>query len=208
MGGDDQKENDVLATATTTTTHLRAVPGKATTATPAGDDLENLFRDHGDQIYRTAYRITGSATDAEDVLQTIFLRLAGTKERRDFAPSPGSYLHRAAVNAALDVVRSRTRSRSVSLDSSDASQELRSSALNPEEAHAGTELKDIVRQAVAKLGGRAATAFALRYFEGYDNAEIAEALGTSQMVVAVTLHRARTRLRREVGQYMESNHEA
>ena len=207
MGGDDEKENDVLATATTTMTHLRAVPGAATT-TSAGNDLESLFRDHGDQIYRTAYRITGSATDAEDVLQTIFLRLAGTKERRDFAPSPGSYLHRAAVNASLDLLRSRTRSRSVSLDSSEASQELRSSALNPEEAHADTELKNHVRQAVAKLGGRAATAFALRYFEGYDNAEIAEVLGTSQMVVAVTLHRARTRLRREVSQYMESNHEA
>lgn len=207
MGGDDEKENDVLATATTTMTHLRAVPGAAAT-TSAGSELENLFRDHGDQIYRTAYRITGSATDAEDVLQTIFLRLAGSKERRDFAPSPGSYLHRAAVNAALDLLRGRTRSRSVSLDSFDASQELHSSALNPEEAHADAELKNLVRQAVARLGGRAATAFALRYFEGYDNAEIAEALGTSQMVVAVTLHRARTRLRREVGQYMESNHEA
>ena len=206
MGGDDEKENDLLATATATTTHLRAVPGTA--ATPAGGDLESLFRDHGDQIYRTAYRITGNATDAEDVLQTIFLRLAASKGSRDFSPSPGSYLHRAAVNAALDTVRSRTRSRSVSFDSFDASQELKSSALNPEEAHADTELKNLVRQAVAKLGGRAATAFALRYFEGYDNAEIADVLGTSQMVVAVTLHRARTRLRREVGQYLESNHEA
>ena len=208
MGGDDGKENDVLATATTTMTHLRAVPGGAATTAPAGGELESLFRDHGDQIYRTAYRITGSPTDAEDVLQTIFLRLAGSKEQRDLSPSPGSYLHRAAVNAALDLLRSRTRTRSVSLDSFDASQELRSSALNPEEAHADAELKDLVRQAVARLGGRAATAFALRYFEGYDNAEIAETLGTSQMVVAVTLHRARTRLRREVGQYLEGNHEA
>ncbi len=201
------KENDVLATATATTTHLRAVPGAAA-ATTAGDDLEGLFREHGDQIYRTAYRVTGSPTDAEDVLQTIFLRLAASKERRDLSPSPGSYLHRAAVNASLDLLRGRTRARSVSFDSFDASQELRSSELNPEEAHAGAELKDLVRQAVARLGGRAATAFALRYFEGYDNAEIAATLGTSQMVVAVTLHRARTRLRREVGQYLESNHEA
>ncbi|MCA1614190.1 MAG: sigma-70 family RNA polymerase sigma factor [Acidobacteria bacterium] len=209
MGGDDEKENNVLATATTTTTtRLRAVPGAAATTPAAGGDLESLFREHGDQIYRTAYRVTGSPTDAEDVLQTIFLRLASSKERHDLSPSPGSYLHRAAVNAALDIVRGRARSRSVSFDSFDASQELRSTGLNPEEAHADTELKNLVRQAVARLGGRAATAFALRYFEGYDNAEIAETLGTSQMVVAVTLHRARTRLRREVGQYMESNHEA
>jgi RNA polymerase sigma-70 factor, ECF subfamily len=205
MGG-DEKENDVLATATTTNTHLRAVPAAATAAAPG--DLESLFREHHEQIYRTAYRVTGSPVDAEDVLQTIFLRLASSKERRDLSPSPGSYLHRAAVNAALDLVRSRTRSRSVSIDSFDASQELKSSVLNPEEAHADEELRARVRQAVARLGGRAATAFALRYFEGYDNREIAELLGTSQMVVAVTLHRARTRLRREIGEYLESNHEA
>ncbi|HZG50616.1 MAG TPA: sigma-70 family RNA polymerase sigma factor, partial [Pyrinomonadaceae bacterium] len=69
------------------------------------EELESLFRQHYDQIYRTAYRITGSLMDAEDVLQTIFLRLAGNKEKRDLAPSPAAYLHRAAVNASLDLMR-------------------------------------------------------------------------------------------------------
>jgi RNA polymerase sigma-70 factor (ECF subfamily) len=206
MNGDDVKENDVPATATTTATHLRAVP--APTHTAAGVELETLFRDHGDQIFRTAYRITGSAVDAEDVLQTIFLRLASSKEQRDLSPSPGSYLHRAAVNAALDLMRGRTRSRAVSFESVEPTREFTSSDLNPEEAHAESQLRDRVREAVARLGGRAATTFALRYFEGYDNREIAEMLGTSQMVVAVTLHRARTRLRREIGEYLEKHHEA
>ena len=70
------------------------------------------------------------------------------------------------------------------------------------------ELHELLRQAVAKLEGRSATAFVLRYYEGYDNARIAEILGTSQMVVAVTLHRARTRLRKEIGNYLEKHHEA
>jgi DNA-directed RNA polymerase specialized sigma24 family protein len=48
----------------------------------------------------------------------------------------------------------------------------------------------------------------LRYYEGYDNKHIAEILGTSQVVVAVTLHRARTRLRKEIGKYLEKHHEA
>jgi beta-glucosidase len=64
------------------------------------------------------------------------------------------------------------------------------------------------REAVAKLEGRSAEAFALRYFEGYDNGRIAEILGTTQMVVAVTLHRARTRLRKEISSYLEKHHEA
>jgi RNA polymerase sigma-70 factor, ECF subfamily len=206
MDGDDVKENDVPATATSTATHLRAVPAPKQTA--AAGELENLFRDHHEQIFRTAYRITGSSVDAEDVLQTIFLRLASSKEQRDLSPSPGSYLHRAAVNAALDLMRGRTRSRAVSIESVEPTREFTSSDLNPEESLAEDQLRARVREAVARLGGRAATTFALRYFEGYDNREIAEMLGTSQMVVAVTLHRARTRLRKEIGEYLERNHEA
>jgi RNA polymerase sigma-70 factor, ECF subfamily len=206
MDGDDVKENDVPATATSTATHLRAVPAPKQTA--AAGELESLFRDHHEQIFRTAYRITGSSVDAEDVLQTIFLRLASSKEQRDLSPSPGSYLHRAAVNAALDLMRGRTRSRAVSIESVEPTREFTSSDLNPEESLAEDQLRARVREAVARLGGRAATTFALRYFEGYDNREIAEMLGTSQMVVAVTLHRARTRLRKEIGEYLERNHEA
>ena len=203
MDGDDVKESNVPATATTQATHLRAVPAPTQVTSAAAGELESLFRAHSEQIYRTAYRITGSPVDAEDVLQTIFLRLASSKEQRDLSPSPGSYLHRAAVNAALDLMRGRTRSRAVSFESVEPTREFTSADLNPEEVHAESQLRARVREAVARLGGRAATTFALRYFEGYDNREIAEMLGTSQMVVAVTLHRARTRLKKEIGEYLE-----
>ena len=194
MCSDGVKENDVQSTAATTS-RLRAVPA----ATGTGE-LERLFRDHHEHVFRAAYRITGSVTDAEDVLQTIFLRLASNAETPDLAPSPGGYLHRAAVNAALDIVRKRGRARLVSFDSA---QELNSPNSSPEEEHADRELRALLRHAVAKLGERPATVFALRYFEGYDNNQIAELLGTSPTVVAVTLHRARTRLRREIGQFLE-----
>jgi len=49
--------------------------------------------------------------------------------------------------------------------------------------------------------------FVLRYYEGHDNREIAKIMGTSQMVVGVVLHRARTKLRREIGHYLEKHHE-
>jgi len=200
MGGDDMKETNVSATAT----QLKAVPqasGKGL------EELETLFRQHYDQVYRTAYRITGSPADAEDVLQTIFMRLAGNTERRDLAPSPGAYLHRAAVNASLDLMRGRTRARSVPFEDVDAAL-LQSPILNPEAQHADSEMRTLIRQAVARLGTRASEVFVLRYFEGHDNGEIAEMLGMSQMVVAVTLHRARVRLRGEIGQYLEKHHDA
>lgn len=178
-----------------------AVAGNA-----ALEELAELFREHHKAIFRIAYRITGSRSDAEDVLQTIFLRL--TPNRRDLSPNPEGYLHRAAVNASLDLIRRRTRANFVALDVIDFNKEAKLAAQSPEADFADVELRELIRHAVAKLEGRAATAFALRYFEGYDNARIAQVLGTSQMVVAVTLHRARTRLRKEIGNYLEKHHEA
>jgi DNA-directed RNA polymerase specialized sigma24 family protein len=47
--------------------------------------------------------------------------------------------------------------------------------------------------------------FALRYFEGFGNAEIANLMKTSPLVVGVTLHRARARLRKEIGRYLQKH---
>ena len=74
MCSDGVKENDVQSNAATTS-RLRAVP-----AAKGAGELERLFRDHHEQVFRAAYRITGSVTDAEDVLQTIFLRLASNAD--------------------------------------------------------------------------------------------------------------------------------
>jgi DNA-directed RNA polymerase specialized sigma24 family protein len=46
--------------------------------------------------------------------------------------------------------------------------------------------------------------FTLRYFEGYDNGEIARLMSTSALVVGVTLHRARAKLRKEIGSYLRA----
>lgn len=174
----------------------------------AGEELGSLFRDHYKGVFRVAYRITGSHSDAEDVLQTIFVRLTPGWAARDLSPNPRAFLYRAAINASLDIVRSRKRVNAVSLDVVDFDQNALLSTPSPADNFADAELRNLIREAVAKLEGRAATAFALRYFEGYDNGQIAEVLGTSQMVVAVTLHRARTRLRKEIGKYLEKHHEA
>ena len=75
---------------------LRPVPN------PPGE-LETLFRAHHDRVFRTAHRITGSSADAEDVLQTIFLRLVKSRESHDLSQNPEAYLSRAAINASLDL---------------------------------------------------------------------------------------------------------
>jgi RNA polymerase sigma factor (sigma-70 family) len=73
---------------------------------------------------------------------------------------------------------------------------------NPETHQEDRELRKLIRDAVTKLGETAGQMFALRYFEGYGNAEIARMMNTSALVVGVTLHRARARLRKEIGRYL------
>jgi len=178
---------------------LRLVPE------PVGE-LEALFRDHHGRVFRTAQRITGSAADAEDVLQTVFLRLVKGQESYDLSQNPEAYLSRAAINASLDLLRSRTRARSVNLDDVD-SHSLVSKLKTPEAEHDDRELQKLVRQAVGRLGKTAGEMFVLRYYEGLDNREIAAAMNTSPLVVGVVLHRARTKLRKEIGHYLEKHHE-
>jgi RNA polymerase sigma-70 factor (ECF subfamily) len=200
----DEKEDIVPVNAT----HLRAIPGgkaEIVSDVPTGvisaKDVETLFREHHDRVFRAAYRITGSVVDAEDALQTVFLRLSRRTEI-NLEPSPASYLHRAAINASLDVMRQRGRSESIPID--DVAPILSaSSTLNPETQRASREMRSRIRQAVSKLGEKSAEMFVLKYFEGYGNNEIAEIMGTSAMVVGVLLHRARTRVKKEVGDLLE-----
>lgn len=164
-------------------------------------ELETLFEAHHARVFRTAQRITGSPADAEDVLQTVFLRLVKSGEHHEVSDHPEAYLSRAAINASLDLMRSRSRAKSVGLTDVDAAS-LESKSKNPETQHADRELQTLIRQAVARLGKTAGEMFALRYYEGHDNQEIAQLMGTSQMVVGVVLHRARTKLKKEIAAYL------
>jgi RNA polymerase sigma-70 factor (ECF subfamily) len=165
---------------------------------PAGPfGLEQVFREHQRRVFRAAYRVTGNAQDAEDVLQTVFLRLA----RREAGDLPvdnlSSYLYRAAINAAFDLLRARRDTEVVEIDKAPASLAAPAAA-GPERTQEAQELRTWLRRALARLRPRAAEVFTLRYLEGYENHDIARMLGISRVAVAVTLHRTRLRLRREL----------
>jgi DNA-directed RNA polymerase specialized sigma24 family protein len=102
MGGDERKEEAVQAAAEQT-----RYPSPGTPWVPG--TMEALFKEHYGAVYRAAYRITGDPMDAEDVLQTVFTRILRREEELDLSQGAGSYLHRAAVNAALDLLRQRKR---------------------------------------------------------------------------------------------------
>lgn len=168
--------------------------------TEPAQDLEQLFSEHHAHVLNAAFRITGSQQDAEDVLQTVFIRLLKRAQPVDLSPSPGGYLHRAAVNAALDIVRSKGHKKDVALDDV--------APLLPDEQQRSADdlqldrqLRAQLRLALTHVSEQAAEMFVLRYFEGYGNTEIAQLLGTTRNTVAVVLHRTRHILKGHLGQF-------
>ena len=166
--------------------------------------LERVFVENKERVFRAAYRVTGSASDSEDVVQSVFLKLARRElsEIGDDIQNIGGYLHRAAVNAALDIVRSRRDAQNMPLEDAEISRPLEL-ASRGEGEYSPLELRRWLRQAVGKLGTRSAEMFVLRYVEGRDNSEIAKMLKTSRATVAVTLHRTRSLLKKDFRAYME-----
>jgi RNA polymerase sigma factor (sigma-70 family) len=157
---------------------------------PLAKEFEDLFREHYQLIYRTAYGITGRSEDAEDVLQTVFLKLLRRKTAPDFQSNPKGYLYRAAVNLSLDALERRRRV--VSTEETDRAE--------PSDSTADSEPYGITRkrltEALAQLRPRAVEILILRYEHDYSDAEIAKMLGTSRGVIAVSLYRSRARLKK------------
>ena len=179
---------------------LQNAARQAASSSPVAD-LEAIYRQYHTRVLRAAHRITGNAQDAEDVLQTVFLRLARREGGSPLSDSPGNYLHRAAINAALDMVRARKTGRSTPLE--DVEPMLAGVAdRQPDRIQGAGEIRDQVRKALAKQSPKSAEIFALRYFEGYGNNEIARMLGTSRSTVNVILHRTRQKLKDEIRGYV------
>jgi len=163
-------------------------------------DLEQIFREHHGLVFRAAYRITGNSDDAEDVLQTVFMRMIKRGAGSEPVGNMASFLHRAAVNAALDLVRSRQNIRNIPLD--ELEPVLSEPAhRNPDRIQNSSEIREWLRGALARLNPRIAEMFMLRFFEGKDNPEIARLLKTTPGTVAVTLSRTRDRLEKEFRAY-------
>jgi RNA polymerase sigma-70 factor, ECF subfamily len=150
-------------------------------------ELEELFNENYEIVYRAAQSITGNTADAEDVLQTLFLRLL----RREFQirGNPKGYLYRAAINLSLDLARKQKR---------DAEMVTGHSAASHTTTAQTRDVQEWFRKALPGLSQREAEVFVLRHIEGYTNAEIAALLGTTRGTVAVTLFRARAYLKKSM----------
>ena len=160
---------------------------------PSLQEFGRIFEEHYDLIYRTAYSITRKPQDAEDVVQTIFLRLLRREVPPDFTKNPKGYFYRAAVNVSLQTVRQRERHiMSGDCETLPGGSDSRGAG----HAHHEDEMDRRLWQAIAELSESAAQILILRYIHDYSLADIARLLGTSRSTIAVSLFRSRARLRK------------
>jgi RNA polymerase sigma-70 factor, ECF subfamily len=157
---------------------------------PLSEELDRIFRENFQMVYRTAYGVTGRSEDAEDVLQTLFLRLLRPGLPPDLIRNPRAYLYRAAVNLSLNIIRQRRR------DVLTGEMERFETAAPSNDASLLEELHKHLYAAIAQLDSDSAQMLVLRYVHNYSDAEIAKLLGKSRGVIAVRLFRSRARLRK------------
>jgi RNA polymerase sigma-70 factor (ECF subfamily) len=158
------------------------------TSTPVLAGFAEQYERHYEAVFRAALRVTGNPADAEDVLQTVFLRVLSRSEDDEAAQRPAAYFRRAAVNAAVDLLRRRAVHAETGYDD--------------RAPHAAVEppllLKERLRRAIATLESEDATLFLLRHVEGLSIEELAGVFQLEKNNVAVRLHRIRLRLQAEI----------
>jgi len=158
------------------------------TSQPVLAGFAGLYERHYEAVFRAALRVTGRPADAEDVLQTVFLRVLSGSEQEDATRRPAAYFRRAAVNAAVDLLRRRSTRAETTYDDTASHAAVES----------GLMLKEQLRRAIANLERDDAALFLLRYVEGLSNQELADMFQLEKNNVAVRLHRIRLRLQAEM----------
>ena len=156
--------------------------------------VQHLVENYGRLVFSAAHRILGNADDAEDVLQTVFLKLLQSPALCESTREWAAFLRVTATNLAIDTMR--RRSRIVAYDPEQAAEVPDpKSETQPRDRLEQKQLAGLLRAALARLPRREARVFALRHFEELSYEEIMEQEGLNLGHVGVILHRARKKLR-------------
>jgi RNA polymerase sigma-70 factor (ECF subfamily) len=160
----------------------------AMTSTTGLAEFAELYERHYEAVFRAALRVIGNPADAEDVLQTVFLRVLARGPDVEAASLSAAYFRRAAVNAAVDLLRRRAVHAESEYDDEAPHASVQPSCL----------LKEQLRRAIATLASEDATLFLLRHVEGLSIEELAGLFRLEKNNVTVRLHRIRCRLQAEM----------
>lgn len=151
------------------------------------DAQRTLYERFGQRIYRLMFRMAGNPHDAFDLTQDAFVRAYGAVQSFDGRSRLDTWLHRIAVNEALQLLRRRRTERR----HLPAIAELEPRTSRPE----GPDLADEIPAALERLPAEARAILVLKYYEKLSYDEIAQVLGCPAGTVGSRLSRARAQLR-------------
>jgi RNA polymerase sigma-70 factor (ECF subfamily) len=164
------------------------------------DAFRVLVERHSRCIFRLAYRMTGNAHDAEEVVQETFLRAYQRLGKFESRSSFGTWLYRIAANCALDLLRLRQRHEERRApDDAEGSEAVRSLPAGdpaPDRVAFSGEVGERVGVALAALSPMERAAFVMRHYEGMSIEEIGRALGRRTSATKNSIFRAVQKLRR------------
>jgi RNA polymerase sigma-70 factor (ECF subfamily) len=167
-----------------------------------------LVERHGRAVFRLAHRMTGSRTDAEDIVQETFIRAYRQLGRFESRASFGTWIHRIAVNCAIDLLRSRGSHHEAAYDDEllkePSGEAGRPRDPSPERLTLSREVRDAVQNAMATLSPLERAAFVLRHFEGRSHDEIGQALGVATSATKHSVFRAVRKMRIALAPFVES----
>lgn len=176
------------------------------------DAFEALVALHSRPVYRICHRIVGDAAIAEDAVQETFLRAFRHLDRFDDRAEFSTWLHRIAVNAAIDELRKRKRDRWVGLAEEQGPEGFGATITShepaPDRVALSSELGRATAAALAELTPTERAAFVLRHYEGRSIAEISAAIGKRDNATKQSIFRAVRKLRASLAPLLESPHEA
>jgi RNA polymerase sigma-70 factor, ECF subfamily len=161
----------------------------------AGDRraFDELLRRHDDRMRGLAYRLMADRYAMDDALQEAYLKAYKALHRFRAGSDFGTWLYRITYNACIDELRKRKRAPLSTVD-----------PIDPESGRPGPErvvsASETVRHALAELPVDQRVTVVLVDGEGFDHREAAQILGVAPGTVASRLHRARSALRRILGE--------
>jgi RNA polymerase sigma-70 factor (ECF subfamily) len=159
--------------------------------------FEEIYRAHSGRLYSVACRMVGNQTDAEDLLQEIFMTAHRKLDSFRGESALGTWLYRLATNLCLDHLRSRaarTNQLTDALDDEHGLSDVGSRGLADR-----TLARMDLERALAQLPDGCRAAFVLHDVEGLEHREVAEALGIAEGTSKSQVHKARLRLRGLLG---------
>ena len=164
--------------------------------------FRQLVERHSRSVYKVAFRVTGRAEDAEDVVQETFLKAYRQLDRFEERASFGTWLHRIAWNCSVDLLRARPKREQAEetdtleqLGSSSNATATSSASPTPERLMASAEVSDRIKLAMGRLSPLERAAFVMRHYEGRTIDEISRALDIRENAAKHSIFRAVRKMR-------------